>query len=939
MANITTSVPNLIQGVSQQSPRVRIPGQCEDQLNALPTVTKGLTKRPPARLIKNLNDANVFNKGDMIHFIERSATERYVVVIEHRSQSDRQGVLRAFNVDTGDEATINTVTGGYNINNNYLQLKATDDTLFPASDSHKLLKARTLGDSTFILNTTKTVAKGTEKSEALDKSRALVFIKQGDFGKKYGLKFREVGRFTGSGATFTLTWEAVDIKGFFTANLQNRSYRLKSVEVASGGTGYADDDTPTLDFAGVDWQVRPEIVTTIQGGSVTSVELVHPGQTIYYYTNLIDPTAPETQPHKTLSEFPSSSSSSAPYEEVSIVTETATGTGSAKEQVADSTSIARELYLALTNQSQTGNYTQADTNNAAVTSKYSFTLKDGSIIINRNDGKDFFVEAFDGLNGSGLGLVHKEVDALSDLPVRAPDGFRVAVRGDADANEDDYYLRFESNDGQAFGEGGWVEDVGPDLEVAFDANTLPLQLVNTALNTFTLNTTSWLRRKAGDDETNPFPSFVGKTINNMVFFKNRFGFIFQDVIVLSEAAELFNFFRTTVRTLLDTAPIDITSATANVTDLRSSIAFQENLLLFGNRGQFVLKGDPLTNDTVTLNAITNYNSDTTSDPLAVGSYVYFPYERGEFLGVQEYSLNATTDVYDSDEITTQIPAYIPKGDVLFSAGTSSEELLAFATGGKDIYLYKYFFNGREKVLSSWGKLTMSFDVIGMHFMKSSLFCVGDKAGQSVISEIKFEELRLESDTTGGFTIHLDLLKKHTFTQSVVTDAVNITIDLGFVPENGDVVEVYDLDGRKLNIVSINNNTATIQGFYKTCFSGLKYNMECTLSEPVFKQGNPPTSSGLARLILRNGTLFFSEASAFQLEVTPRARDKRIYSYSPFNINVDAMGSRASEEGKFRFSIYTAAPESVIKIVNSSAFTANFQSCEYESNVHTRSTRI
>ena len=930
MANITTSVPNLIQGVSQQSPRVRIPGQCEEQLNALPTVTKGLTKRPPARLIKKLTDANVFNKGDMIHFIERSATERYVVVIEHRSQSDRQGVLRAFNVDTGDEATIEGVTGGYNINNNYLQLKATDDTLFPASDSHKLLKARTLGDSTFILNTTKTVAKNTEKSEALDKSRALVFIKQGDYGKKYGLKFREVGRFNAQGATFNVTWEIereIASKGgtFY-------RYRISDVEVNNGGSGYNVNDTPTLDFDGVSWIDRPEIVTTVtladaaneNSGVITDVDVIHKGVTEEYRFD-------------ELPNFPSFVRASPPYKEVSIVTHNANGGD--HEKIADSTNIAQELFKALNDIGEDSNLTDSSVRNADIATAYTSTLKDGSIIIQRNDGKDFFVEAFDGLNGSGLGLVHKEVDALSDLPVRAPDGFRVAVRGDADANEDDYYLRFESNDGQAFGEGGWVEDVGPELEVAFDANTLPLQLINTAPNTFTLNTTAWGRREAGDDETNPFPSFVGKTINNMVFFKNRFGFIFQDVIVLSEAAELFNFFRTTVRTLLDTAPIDITSATANVTDLRSSVAFQENLLLFGNRGQFVLKGDPLTNDTVTLNAITNYNSDTTADPLAVGSYVYFPYERGEFLGVQEYSLNATTDVYDSDEITTQIPAYIPKGDVLFAAGTSSEELLAFATGGPDIYLYKYFFNGREKVLSSWGKLTMPFDVIGMHFMKSSLFCVGDKAGQSVISEVKFEELRLEDDTTGGFTVHLDLLKKHTFDQSVVTDAVDITIDLGFVPESGDVVEVYDLDGRKLNIVSINNNTATIQGFYKTCFSGLKYNMECTLSEPVFKQGNPPTSSGLARLILRNGTLFFSDASAFQIEVTPRARDKRVYSYSPLNINVDALGSRASEEGKFRFSIYTAAPESVIKIVNSSAFTANFQSCEYEANVHTRSTRI
>jgi len=921
MANITTSVPSLIQGVSQQSPRVRIAGQCEEQLNALPTVTKGLTKRPPARLIKKLTDANVFNKGDMIHFIERSATERYVVVIEHRSQGDNQGVLRAFNVDTGVEATIEGVTGGYNINNNYLAIPTE-------SDSHKLLKARTLGDSTFILNTTKTVAKGTEKSEALDKSRALVFIKQGDYGKKYGLKFSEVGRFSDDGATFAVTWERVSFFGSL------RKYELASISIIDGGSGYTVDATPSLDFGDFPvWDERPEIVTTVtlsdpsdaNSGVITGVTLVNKGLTAPFNSDLV-------------SNLPDRADASPPHEEVFIVTEDANG--GAKEKVADSTNIANELHRALTGLGPTSNYASSSSlASSDFIANYTITLKDGSIIIQRNDGKDFYVEAFDGLNGSGLGLVHKETGALSDLPVRAPDGFRVAVRGDVDANEDDYYLRFEANDGLAFGEGGWVESVGPDLEVAFDANTLPLQLTNTALNTFTLSTTSWARRSVGDDETNPFPSFIGKTMNNMVFFKNRFGFIFEDVIVLSEAAELFNFFRTTVRTLLDTAPIDVTSATANVTDLRSSVAFQENLLLFGDRGQFVLKGDPLTNDTVTLNAITNYNSDTTEDPIAVGSYVYFPFERGDFLGVQEYSLNATTDVYDSDDITTQVPAYITKGDVLMSAGTSSEQLLAFATGTKDIYLYKYFFSGANKVLSSWGKLTVPFDVIGIHFMKSSLFCVGNKDGQSVITEIKCEELRIEDDTTGGFTVHLDLLKKHTFAEDVVTDAVNISIDLGFVPETSDDVEVYDLDGKKLTVVSVNSNIATIQGFYKTCFSGLKYNMEYTLSEPVFKQGNPPTSSGLSRLILRNGTLFFSDASSFQVEVTPRARDKRVYSYSPLNINVDTLGTRASEEGKFRFSIYTAAPESVIKIVNPSAFTANFQSCEFEANVHTRSSRI
>ena len=523
--------------------------------------------------------------------------------------------------------------------------------------------------------------------------------------------------------------------------------------------------------------------------------------------------------------------------------------------------------------------------------------------------------------------------------MRGPDGFRVAVRGSADANEDDYYLRFETNDGQSFGEGGWVEDVGADLDIALDPSTLPLQLVNTGVNTFTINTTQWAKRKAGDDETNPFPSFVGKKLNNFVFFKNRLGFIYEDSVVLSEAGELFNFFRTTVRTLLDTAPIDVTSATANVTNLRSSVAFQENLLLFADRGQFVLKGDPLTNETITLEAVTNYDVNTSEDPLAVGSYVYFPFKRGNFLGMQEYSLNATTDVYDSDDITTQVPGYISNGNILVTSGSSATDLIALSSGGDTIYVYKYFFNGREKVVSSWSKFKMPFNVLSLEFINSSLFVVGDKDGDTLLTEMKCEELRLEEDTLDGFTIHLDMLKKTTFIGNPTSTPTDTLIDLGFTPGPDDVVEVYDSHGNRVVVNFVNGTQASIQSYNRTCFSGVRYNLEYTFSEPVFKQGNPPVSSGLSRMILRNGTLFFTDALDFQVEVTPLARDKRIFTYSPNVINITSTDTLLSQDGKLRFSIFTQAKDSLIKIVNSSAFASNFQACEFEANVHTRSTRI
>jgi len=909
MANITTTVPNLIQGVSQQSPQVRLAGQCEEQINGLSTVTKGLTKRPPARLIDNLGAVAL--EGDFLHFINRSETERYVVTVEHRTTGDGSGVIRVFNLETVDEASVEGNTGGYQVSGDYLKLAT-------ANKSHEQLKALTIGDSTFLLNTDVTVAKTDEKSEVLDSSRALVFVKQGDFGKKYGLKFRNKGTFSGGGATFTVTWSEER------TGLTNNKYiyQINTISVNDGGSGYTAEDEPTIEFpTGVEWQIRPEFNITVAAGVVTGVTLLHKGLTTVYDSS---------------QSFASSIPASPAFDEGSIVT--ALSGGQNKEEVADATNIASQLSLVLTN-TATDPHLATGTPSPKIAAAYTSKDKDGSIIINRNDGQDFFLEAFDGLAGSGLGLVHKEVDALSDLPVRGPDGFRVAVRGSADANEDDYYLRFETNDGQSFGEGGWVEDVGPDLDIALDPDTLPLQLVNTGVNTFTVNTTGWAKRKSGDDETNPFPSFVGKKLNNFVFFKNRLGFIYEDSVVLSEAGELFNFFRTTVRTLLDTAPIDVTSATANVTNLRSSVAFQENLLLFADRGQFVLKGDPLTNETITLEAVTNYDVNTSEDPLAVGSYVYFPFKRGNFLGMQEYSLNATTDVYDSDDITTQVPGYITNGNILVTSGSTSTDLIALSSGGDTIYVYKYFFNGREKVVSSWSKFKMPFNVLSLEFINSSLFVVGDKDGDTLLTEMKCEELRLEDDTLDGFTIHLDMLKKKTFSGSPTTTPTDTLIDLGFTPGPDDVVEVYDSHGNRVVVNFVNVNQASIQSYNRTCFSGLRYNLEYTFSEPVFKQGNPPVSSGLARMILRNGTLFFTDALDFQVEVTPVARDKRIFTYSPNVINITSTDTLLSQDGKLRFSIFTQAKDSLIKIVNSSAFASNFQACEFEANVHTRSTRI
>ena len=102
-----------------------------------------------------------------------------------------------------------------------------------------------------------------------------------------------------------------------------------------------------------------------------------------------------------------------------------------------------------------------------------------------------------------------------------------------------------------------METVAPAISKGLDNATMPISLVNTGLNTFTIQQTNYVDRQVGDEDSNPMPSFVGEKISDIFFFKNRLGFLSRSNVVLSQAGDFFNFFRSSVTSLLDSAPIDV----------------------------------------------------------------------------------------------------------------------------------------------------------------------------------------------------------------------------------------------------------------------------------------------------------------------------------------------------------------------------------------------
>ena len=838
MALINTSLPNLVQGVSQQPDTLRFDGQCEEQINALSSVADGLKKRPNARYVKNLLSTAI-DEGAFVHFINRDKTEKYVLIINNN-------LLKVYNILTaGGPVKEETIGAGH-----YLRI---DD----ATKPRDIFKALTVNDNTFILNTTTGVAKDTTTSNAFshaDNNKAIVFVKQGHYQTDYTVEID----FTISDVAKTAKATYISGKPEDTGiSLNARAGRIASVLRDKINTALVQHGSPANGF-------------TV--GTVSTTTHATTGQVV------------EVEGTQTFGDGESSGDN------------------------------------------------------------YGYPA---FVISRASDVQEFKIRVSDSKSGTALGVAYKEVDSISDLPKSAPNNFKIKVRGDVADNEDDYYVKFETNDGDTdFSDGGWVEDVGFGELNALKPEKMPYKLVNTLPNTFTFEACTWATLQAGDSDTNPFPTFTTKTISNLFFYKNRLGFLSEGSVIMSEAGEYFNFFRTTVRTLLDSDPIDVNVASTKVTKLKSAVGFQENLILFGERGQFVLRGgDLLTPKTVSITPITNYETDTSTTPLELGSYIYFPFTRGSFSGVREFTVNANTDTYDSVEITAHVPQYVPS-NIMDVAGSTAENCICVvsqnsstdSTIQQSMYVYKYYWEGGQKVLASWSKFTFPFSVIGFDFVDSDLYIVATKNGKTELLKVPMEEKLIDEGVS--FNTYLDLRES--------ANVSGTSIALSYTPEATDTVQVYTRESGSTKAgalipCTVSGSTVTVDASHDTTpvWVGIKYTMSYTFSEQMFKQraNQRRSPSGYQRHFLKGGTLFFDDTASFKVEVTPKARQTYTNIFTSNIVGSTTVGTLPIESGSFSFPIMSAARDTTIKIVNDSALPGNFQSAEFESFIHSRSKRV
>jgi hypothetical protein len=164
MPLISSSIPNLINGVSQQPAALRLASQCEQMVNCMPSPVEGLKKRPPSQHIAKLFSGSAGAGCPFTTIVDRDGTIQYLVLILDND-------IKVFGLD-GSVKTVAKPDG-----TSYLDITGEPSAVF---------RVASVADYTFIVNREKTAAMAATTSPTWG-TKSMVFIKSADYATTYSI--------------------------------------------------------------------------------------------------------------------------------------------------------------------------------------------------------------------------------------------------------------------------------------------------------------------------------------------------------------------------------------------------------------------------------------------------------------------------------------------------------------------------------------------------------------------------------------------------------------------------------------------------------------------------------------------------------------------------------------------------------------------------------
>ena len=793
MASITQTIPNFFGGISEVPDSQKGQGQVNDALNCIPDLNRGLYKRPGARRVGTSPLANATSDGLWFHYYRDETEGSYI------GQVATNGHVTMWDAETGSEITVNHDSG----TESYL-----------SHSSSEQLQFTTINDSTFVCNRNQVTAMQPLNVSKTDERphtySAFVELKRVQNGRQYGLNIHDP---TSSSTTSITSATRISVntnglQGFTTfggdrghcphigtkvdvkngTGKSNLIFRL-TVTGQQGPKPGTNDETPVAaDFTcsysasldllhgGEGWQEGDTVNCTLEGQtypiSVDKVESTQVRASIKAIRP--EPTPFDGQTNVSVDTI------------LGGITSELSGTGISYEVIGNG------IYL------------------------YS-------------NSTNFTVEA---QNTDLMTVITNEVNDVTGLPFQCKHGYIVKV-SNSSAAEDDYYLRFEGNGGGS-GPGSWVECAEPGIEKEIDDGTMPVIVQRQSNGNFQVKKFTYNDRVVGDDTTNAIPSFIGKTINKVVFFRNRLAFLSDENIILSRPGDLGNFFVNTALTVSGTDPIDISSSSKYPGILFDAIEINTGLLVFGEKQQFLLATDSdiLNPDSARLSSIATYNYNTAVPPFSLGTVAGFVDNAGAHSRFFVMSNVAREGEPNVNELSKVVSRKLSKDIDLLANSRENTAIFFGKTNSDEVFGYKYFNVADKQIQSSWFRWKFPRPLRYHCVVNDSYILVDNQNFLQRIDLIRDDESTVQ-EHGNEYLIHLDNYSSATGSYNSTTRQTTFSLSwLANVDRSVDLVAIQPGTSgvmyQTLDVPS-SGTTVTLSGNWSgTTTFGYNYSMEIKL---------------------------------------------------------------------------------------------------------------
>ena len=579
MAGITQTVPSFTSGISEQPDHLKFQGQVRDVVNAIPDVTYGLFKRPGSKRIdtSQITDTNrtvstnegylknVQSGGAFFHYYRDESEGSYI------GQVDSTGQLRVWRCSDGRLMDTVYGTGGQTALTNYLTTSEPEN-----------LQFLTINDTTFVTNRDSSNANTVVGETGLTFDRpephcAMIELIRTENGRQYGLNIFDststgnlttVKRATKVKITGNSFYEGdgsghcpgigTEVYSVTAKSSYGSTENISHVKDSSGTTITSDKNNLNFRVTALGQQgVSPNYSASSNGPGGNNyrcsynleVVLLHGGEGWDVGDVIRVEPAHATE---------ANSSDAQAYIEVSV-TEIETTTVKATL-----TNNGDGLIRPAPTPFDADTAVTADTILAGIVSQLPSGVN-AKVIgpgIYLSSSNPFNVEIAE---EDLMRVFQKSINEVTLLPNMCRHGYIVKVANARMSDEDDYYLQFQGEN-NLDGTGSWVECALPGITKTL--TNMPLVIQRTAIAnqgtsseiaTFTIKQFTYAERRVGDTITNPMPTFLGKRINKVLFFRNRLAVLAGENVVLSRPGTLGepDFFIESALTVSASDPIDI----------------------------------------------------------------------------------------------------------------------------------------------------------------------------------------------------------------------------------------------------------------------------------------------------------------------------------------------------------------------------------------------